>query len=151
MRMRQEIKHRDIRLLNMIRRTDPVIPCWKPRMEISLWPIGSAIVIRWNSLVCGSVSTTPILIMANSPQLETKQAWTVLKLASRSLWLVQVHRGTVPLSTDSLYQVSFWGVLTLFKGGVTEIQQKYNYLCNTFWKDDKISFFLINKQIKIKN
>lgn len=26
MRMRQVIKHRDIRLLNMIRRTDPVIP-----------------------------------------------------------------------------------------------------------------------------
>ena len=30
MRMRQVIKHRDIRLLNMIRRTDPVIPRTDP-------------------------------------------------------------------------------------------------------------------------
>ena len=29
--MRQVIKHRDIRLLNMIRRTDPVIPENRPR------------------------------------------------------------------------------------------------------------------------
>ena len=33
MRMRQVIKHRDIRLLNMIRRTDPVIHIYLYRLE----------------------------------------------------------------------------------------------------------------------
>jgi len=31
--MRQVIKHRDIRLLNMIRRTDPVIPLFRSRYK----------------------------------------------------------------------------------------------------------------------
>jgi hypothetical protein len=41
--------------------------------------IGFAIVIRWNFLVYGSEYIIPILIMANSPQLEIKQVRTASK------------------------------------------------------------------------
>ena len=34
-----------------------------------------------------------------------------------------------------------FGALTLFKGGMTEINKNIITFAITFWKDDKISFF----------
>ena len=57
--MRQVIKHRDIRLLNMIRRTDPVIPMTTLKMPFATAATPYSPILSQNTK---PVATTPINI-----------------------------------------------------------------------------------------
>ena len=72
--MRQVIKHRDIRLLNMIRRTDPVIPEFPVEVDADGWRRLYQTAIR-QSLVGVCYQGVCLLPEGSKPPMEIAMQW----------------------------------------------------------------------------